>query len=85
MLQPGKRRFGRQRPSRVSRPKRRGLARSAIRILEDRRLAGSKSDRSIIREELVDRVRQEITAGTYDTRLKMEAAFERLLIEMAYD
>ncbi|HZZ78209.1 MAG TPA: hypothetical protein VFE62_06805 [Gemmataceae bacterium] len=32
-----------------------------------------------IRKDLVDRVRKEIAAGTYDTREKWEAALDRLL------
>jgi negative regulator of flagellin synthesis FlgM len=32
-----------------------------------------------IRTELVERVRQEIAAGTYETPEKLEAALERLL------
>jgi len=36
-------------------------------------------DPSTIRAELVERVRREIAAGTYDTPDKFEAALERLL------
>jgi hypothetical protein len=32
-----------------------------------------------IRQELVDRVRREIAAGTYDTPEKLEVALERML------
>jgi hypothetical protein len=77
MHQPGKHWFGRHRTSRPSRRDRRRTA--------GRRLEGNKNEGSNVREELVDRVRQEITAGTYDTLMKMEAAFERLLVQIAHD
>lgn len=38
-----------------------------------------KSDDPPIRKDLVDRVRREIAAGTYDTEEKWEAALDRLL------
>jgi len=97
MLQPGKHWFGRHRSSRPLRAARRQwdpgapgshwrrIGRLAHRLLEDRRLEGNKNERLTVRKELVDRVRQEITAGTYDTLMKMEAAFERLLVQMAYE
>ncbi len=85
MLQPGKHWFGRHRKSRPSRRDRRRSACSANCFSDGRRLEGNKNEGSNVREELVDRVRQEITAGTYDTLMKMEAAFERLLVQIAHD
>jgi len=82
MLQPGKCWFDRQRSPRPSRPARRRLARSANRLSEDRRSEKTRNERSAVREELVDRVRQEIKAGTYDTLMKIEAAVDRLLVQM---
>jgi anti-sigma28 factor (negative regulator of flagellin synthesis) len=38
-----------------------------------------------IRQELVDRVRKEIEAGTYDTQEKWEAALDSLLDRLAKD
>ena len=38
-----------------------------------------KKDAAPIRTELVERVRKEIAAGTYDTQEKWEAALDRLL------
>jgi len=38
-----------------------------------------------IRKELVERIRREIEAGTYDTPEKMEKALERLLEQMDTD
>jgi hypothetical protein len=42
-------------------------------------------DTSGIRHELVDRVRREILAGTYDTPDKLEAAFGMMLDCLALD
>jgi hypothetical protein len=83
MLQPEKPWFDRRRASRPSRPARRRVERSAKRLSEDRRFEINQNERSTVREELVDRVRQEIKAGTYDTLIKMEAAFDRLLIQFS--
>jgi hypothetical protein len=38
-----------------------------------------------IRQDLVDRVRREIAAGTYDTDVKWEAALDRLLNHLETD
>lgn len=38
-----------------------------------------RSDAKPIRQDLVDRVRKEIEAGTYETEEKWEAALDRLL------
>ena len=38
-----------------------------------------------IRTELVDRIRKEIAAGTYDTHEKWEAALDRMLDHMQND
>jgi hypothetical protein len=37
-----------------------------------------EADTSEVRQDLVDRVRAEIAAGTYDTEEKWEAALDRL-------
>jgi anti-sigma28 factor (negative regulator of flagellin synthesis) len=83
MIQPEKRWFDRPRSSRPSRPARRYLDRSAKRLSNGRRVETNKNERSTVREELVDRVRQEIEAGTYDTLIKMEAALDRLLVQFS--
>lgn len=47
-----------------------------------RRVGGKNQSRrcgSGIRQELVDKIRQEIEAGVYETQEKWEAALERLL------
>ena len=36
-----------------------------------------------VRQELVDRIRSEIAAGTYETPQKLDAALDRLLDEIA--
>jgi len=41
---------------------------------------GTKADRTGIREELVERIRREIAAGTYETPEKWQAALDRLLM-----
>lgn len=41
-----------------------------------------RSPQSPIRRDLVDRIRQEIAEGTYDTPEKFDAALERLLDEL---
>ena len=38
-----------------------------------------------IRQDLVDRVRREIAAGTYDTQAKWEAALDRMLDRLETD
>jgi negative regulator of flagellin synthesis FlgM len=38
-----------------------------------------------VRTELVERVRQEIAAGTYETPEKLEAALERLLDRLQWE
>ncbi len=45
----------------------------------------SKLEDTGIRKDLVDRVRQEIQAGTYDTQEKWDAALDRLLERMLRD
>jgi hypothetical protein len=39
----------------------------------------TRKDARPIRQDLVDRIRKEIAAGTYDTEEKWQAALERLL------
>ena len=41
--------------------------------------AAVKESKGAIRKDLVERVRREITAGTYDTPERWEAALDRLL------
>jgi anti-sigma28 factor (negative regulator of flagellin synthesis) len=43
----------------------------------------SKPPDPAIRTELVDRIRREIAAGTYDTPEKLEAALDRMLKRLA--
>ena len=44
-----------------------------------------KKEEAEIRTELVERVRKEIAAGTYDTQEKWEAALDRLLDRLERD
>jgi hypothetical protein len=43
------------------------------------RKPGQRRRQATVRRELVDRVRREIAAGTYDTQEKWEAALDKLL------
>lgn len=47
--------------------------------------AKKRKDKKPIRMELVERVRKEIAAGTYDTQEKWEAALDRLLERLDSD
>jgi hypothetical protein len=45
----------------------------------------AKEDDPMIRKDLVERVRREIAAGTYDTPQKWEVALDRLLEHLDMD
>ena len=45
----------------------------------------SSKDSEAVRNELVERIRREIAAGTYDTEEKWEAALDRLLERLEVD
>src|SRR5438132_2997480 len=45
----------------------------------------SSKDEKLIRTELVDRIRKEIAAGTYDTEEKWEAALDNMLGRLDVD
>lgn len=45
----------------------------------------TSKDAAPLRMELVERIRKEIAAGTYDTEVKWEAALDRLLNRLEQD
>jgi negative regulator of flagellin synthesis FlgM len=55
------------------------------RFQEELRLDPQVTEIPGIRHDLVARVRQEILAGTYDTNAKLEAALERMLVQLGPD
>jgi negative regulator of flagellin synthesis FlgM len=55
------------------------------RFQEELRLDPQVTEIPGIRHDLVTRVRQEILAGTYDTNAKLEAALERMLVQLGRD
>ena len=84
-------RFGSRRPrsrpvrhARTLRP-RKPTSCAITRLQEDPRLEPRVTDITGIRHDLVNRVRQEIHAGTYDTPAKLEAALERMIDRLAQD
>lgn len=79
MPKPGNRWFRRWHAFRSSHPARRLLPFLTYRRLEGLQMEAKPKEVRIVRKELVERVRREISAGTYDTPAKLEEAFERLL------
>jgi hypothetical protein len=55
------------------------------RFQEELRLDPQVTETHGIRHDLVARVRQEILAGTYDTNAKLEAALERMFVQLGRD
>jgi hypothetical protein len=63
----------------------RGLVPAREEVGYSNRATRTKPEEIAIRQELVQRVRQEIQAGTYDTPEKWQAALDRLLERLDRD
>jgi hypothetical protein len=86
MPRPGSRRHARRPVRRVrARRPRRVPSCAMTRFQEELRLDPQVTEIPGIRHDLVTRVRQEILAGTYDTNAKLEAALERMLVQLGRD
>ena len=86
MPRPGSRRHHRRpiRHVRAQRPPRVPSC-AMTRFQEELRLDPQVTEIHGIRHDLVARVRQEILAGTYDTNAKLEAALERMFVQLGRD
>lgn len=59
-------------------------AKDTVEISPEARLASLVAQVPAVRKDLVERVKSEIAAGTYDTQQKMDIALERLMDEQNY-
>jgi len=73
---------GRLSKTQAAAPPGRAEPRDVVSISEIARLKAKLAQVPEVRQELVDRIRSEIEAGSYDTIDKVQAAAEKLLAEL---